>query len=59
MALIYACFLAGMYCLPQVEFAFNDYNDADRTLGDWDNFARRCSLQTFVLTSPSEAYTVS
>ena len=25
----------------QVEFAFNDYNDADRTLGDWDNFARR------------------
>ncbi len=48
-----------MYCLPQVEFAFNDYNDADRTLGDWDNFARRCSLQTFVLTSPSEAYTVS
>ena len=31
----------------QVEFAFNDYNDADRTLGDWNNFARRCvSLKT-------------
>ena len=25
----------------QIEFAFNDYNDAFRTLGDWNNFARR------------------
>ncbi len=39
-----ACF-TNLHCLPQVEFAFNDYNDADRTLGDWDNFARRCSPQ--------------